>query len=63
MAFVISRFQENISLNPREFVLDENDKVMKFDTAKLAEDFLIKAGIPEETINEEGIFIDEEDEL
>jgi hypothetical protein len=62
MAYVISRFQEGISLNPREFVLDENDEVIKFDTEEQAEDFLIEAGIPEEAINE-SIFIDDEEEL
>jgi hypothetical protein len=60
--YVISRFQEDISLNPREFVLDENNEVIKFDTAKQAEDFLINAGIPEEYINK-SIFIDEEEEV
>ena len=63
MAYVISRFQEGISLNPREFVLNENDEVMKFETVKLAEQFLINAGIPEETISDEGISIDDEDEV
>jgi hypothetical protein len=62
MAFVISRFQEGISLNPREFVLDEKDEVMKFDTEELAKDFLIEAGVQEEEINE-SIFIDDEDEV
>ena len=63
MAYVISRFQEGISLNPREFVLNENDEVMKFETVKLAEQFLINAGIPEETISYEGISIDDENEV
>ena len=62
MAYVISRFQEGISLNPREFVLDEKDEVMKFDTEELAKDFLIEAGVQEEEINE-SIFIDDEDEV
>ena len=62
MAYVISRFQEGISLNPREFVLDENDEVIKFDTEEQAEDYLIGAGVSEEAINE-SIFIDDENEL
>ena len=62
MAFVISRFQEGISLNPREFILDKRGNLKTFDTPELAEDFLIKAGIAKEAINE-SIFIDDEDEL
>jgi hypothetical protein len=62
MAFVISRFQEGISLNPREFILDDNNEVIKFDTEQQAKDFLIEAGVPEEAINE-SIFIDDEDEV
>ena len=62
MAYVISRFQEGISLNPREFVLDERGNLMKFDTVELAKNFLIKAGIPITAINE-SIFIDDENEL
>lgn len=62
MAYVISRFQEGISLNPREFILNELGNLKKFDTTQQAEDFLIEAGIPEEAINE-SIFIDDENEL
>jgi hypothetical protein len=62
MAYIISRFQEGISLNPREFILDKKNKLMKFSTPQKAEEFLLNAGVSKEAINE-SIFIDDEDEI
>jgi hypothetical protein len=62
MAYIISRFQEGISLNPREFVLDENDELMKFETYDEAKEFLLEAGIDESEIDN-GVYIDEEEEV
>ena len=60
--YVISRFQEGVSLNPREFILDKKGNLKKFKTAEKAEDFLLKAGVQKASINE-SIFIDDEEEL
>ena len=62
MAYVISRFQEGISLNPREFILNELGNLKKFDTEEEAKHFLINAGVDEDDINE-SIFIDDENEI
>ena len=60
--YVISRFQEGVSLNPREFILDDKGNVKKFKTPEKAEEFLLNAGVEKEAINN-GIYIDEEDEI
>ena len=59
MVFVISRFPEGVTLNPKEYVLDERGNLMKFPTHDKAKEFLIKNGVPEDQIDN-GINIDEE---
>ena len=38
--YTISRHPEGITLNKREYILDENNEVMLFDTADKAMDYL-----------------------
>ena len=38
--YTISRHPEGITLNTREYILDENNEVMLFDTADKAMDYL-----------------------
>jgi hypothetical protein len=60
--YVISRFQHGISLNPREFILDDDGNVRKFESRETAVKFLLEAGVPEDSIDE-SIFIDEEQDV
>ena len=59
MAFIISRFQEGISLNPKEYVLDDNDELITFPTYEDAKQFLLDNSVPEDAIDN-GIYIEEE---
>lgn len=40
MATLIGRYQEGISLNPLEYLLDDNNKPIKFDSKESAKEFL-----------------------
>lgn len=42
--YTISRFENNITLNPKEYVLDDND-IIEFDTIDLAKKYLTDRGI------------------
>ena len=55
--YVIGRPIEGISINGREYVLDDNDKVMKFETVLSAKMFLIDNCITESMIRNEGMEI------
>ena len=55
----ISRFQEGITLNPKEYVLDNKGNVKKFKTYDKAKQFLLKHGIAEDSIDN-GIYIEDE---
>lgn len=54
---IIGRHINGITLNPLEYVLDENDEVMTFPDMKAAHNFLIEHGVPE---NELEFFVFEE---
>ena len=54
---IIGRPIGGISLNPLEYVLDENDEIMTFTDMKAAHSFLIEHGVPE---NELEFFVFEE---
>ena len=66
--YTIHRHQEGITLNPREYILDEKDNVMKFTTKDEALKFLIphfnqKWEITDELIEifaDKGMYIEEE---
>lgn len=62
MAKIISRFQYGVSLNSREYVLDDKGNLKKFNSDEDARAFLIKTGFKEEDINER-VFIDDEEDL
>ena len=57
MAYVIGRPINGICLNGREYVLDDNDKVLKFTTEEEAKKYLKDNGVTEEIIEDEGIEI------
>ena len=65
--YVLSRYVDNIVLNPKEYVLDSKDEVITFKTKQNALDYINKfADDPiqnEEELEEEfGMFIDEDGE-
>ena len=59
---VIGRPIAGVSLNGREYVLDENQEPMKFDCVEVAEYFLYIHGYNKSRIELEGIDIIEESE-
>jgi hypothetical protein len=56
--YIISRFQEGISLNPKEYVLEDNGSLKLFPSERATKQFLLDAGYEEEDIGE-SVFIDE----
>jgi hypothetical protein len=62
MPVVITRFIEGITLNPKEYILDDNNEVMQFDDEESARAFLLNHGVPEEVIGN-GIYIEDYDEF
>ena len=62
MAYVISRFQYGVTLNPREFILNTNNTLKKFGSYEKAKQFLLKAGYYEKDIDN-SIYIDDEKEI
>ncbi len=41
----IARHEENITINPKEYVLDDKKEIMEFNTIKSAKEYLKKDGI------------------
>ena len=66
MSYRIYRHPEGISLNGKEFVLDEEDKVMLFDTetdaVKLVADDIGEDVTVQELEEDHGIFIEENED-
>jgi len=63
--YIIARFVNNISLNGYEYVMDDNNEVMRFDTKENAVNFLNeKTGNTHTELEyyEEGIYIESEEE-
>ena len=61
MAFIIYRHPEGISLNGREYLLDDKDKLITFDTYDQAKQFLIDQSYATGDIDE-NVFIADENE-
>ena len=61
MAFVIYRHPESISLNGREYLLDDKNKLITFDTIDQAKQFLIDQSYATGDIGE-NVFIADENE-
>lgn len=64
MAKVIARHQEGISLNNYEYILNEDNEVMYFDTDEQAVDFLNENtgnSFSKEEWDENGVYIIEEE--
>ena len=59
--YVISRFQEGVTLNPKEYILGDDNELMKFKTEEDAKQFLLDNGIDEDVIGD-GIYIEDENE-
>jgi len=61
----IYRYINGISLNGREYVIDEEDQILKFTNEKQALNFLSDAGVEakdEEELEEYGIYFETEEE-
>lgn len=50
MSFCIARPINGITINPQEYVLDDNNEVMKFDTEASANEYLKGHGYTDEQI-------------
>ena len=59
--YTIHRYQEGITLNPREYILDEKDDVMKFKTKDEAVKFLIPHFDLAEVFADQGVHIEKEE--
>ena len=57
--YTIHRYQEGISLNPREYILDEKDDLMKFKTKDDAVKFLLPHFDLVEIFADQGVHIQE----
>ena len=57
--YTIHRHQEGITLNPREYILDENNAVMKFKTKDDAVKFLLPHFDLVEIFADQGVHIQE----
>lgn len=58
--YAIARFEEGISLNDYEYVLDETSEILLFSTKEKAREYLTKVSKVDQSINdweEEGIYI------
>jgi len=61
----IYRYINGISLNGREYVIDEEDQILKFTNEKQALNFLSDGGVEakdEEELEEYGIYFETEEE-
>ena len=65
-SYTISRHPEGITLNRREYILDENDEIMLFDTEDEAMDYLSEyMDLPSRDVSElwdNNIIIEQTDE-
>lgn len=59
MRYAIGRPIEGVTLNGKEYVLDDDGELMTFDSAEDALDFLKACGLTDEDIEEQGIVIEE----
>jgi len=59
--YTIHMYPEGITLNPREYILDKKDKVMKFTTKDEAVKFLIPHFDLIGMFEDQGIHIEEEE--
>lgn len=59
MAWVISRPIEGVTINGKEYILDEDGELMKFDSIGKAKEFLAGYGYSEREIELEGIDFEE----
>ena len=57
--YTIHRYQEGISLNPREYIVDKNDIVVRFKTKDEAVNFLIPHFDLVEIFADQGVHIEE----
>ena len=60
--FVISRFMEGICINPKEYIVDEHQNVVEFETSEQAVQYLTTLTGETLTLEEydsQGIYIDE----
>ena len=57
--YTIHRYQEGITLNPREYILDENNTVIEFKTKEEAVKFLIPHFDLVEIFADQGVHIQE----
>lgn len=55
---VISRFIEGVTLNPKEYVFDNDNHIMIFDDYDSAKNYILAHGYTEEDIDN-GIYIDD----
>lgn len=65
--FIIWRHQEYITINPKEYLLDNHGKIMKFDTAEQAINYLNKhfkfPHLTEDAWKQhDGIYVEEEND-
>ncbi len=61
----IYRYINGISLNGREYVIDEEDQILKFTNEKQALNFLSDGGVEakdEEELEDYGIYLEREEE-
>ena len=61
MKYCIARFQEGVCLNPYEYLLDDNNVMLEFDTKQMAVDHLNKATQSDLTLDQwqdEGVYIE-----
>lgn len=63
--YIVYSHPEGISLNGRQYLLDANDEMLKFDSPKSVMDYLAQHGIEattEDELEEYDIWITKEDE-
>ena len=68
MSYVLSRFINGICLNPKEYIVDQNNEAMTFKNKQLALDYFNETEgcdiQDEEQLEDEfGVYIDEEEAL
>lgn len=51
MGIIVGRHIEEITLNPLEYILDDNNEIMIFNSIKNAKEFLKKHGFTDEEIS------------
>ena len=49
---IIGRHQEGVTLNPLEYILNEDGSVKKFSSEKEAKDFLLSKDIPADALDD-----------